>query len=363
MINDAPNFGEGQLQVTTAGGTSAPIDFNFSLLDGDATTRGIEQASIGDFFVGSGSQLSRYSIDGQLLNEFIDLPTEGVTITALDQIETPISILDTDSQSIVFLPEETLLVFRQGSAPGVVVQAVDPESGALLATLEPTFDANLNSNFQIRGGVFNPVSGSLFLLDILSDDEIIEIDPTTGSEIRRFVFPDSGGVGGAISVDPSSGNLWISTNEVALIEVSTDGEVLTNLDFLSGIIFLDEIDKVVAGEGKSADVSRQGVQRDLLPIVEGTSVQTKHGYVKTDHILFIAAGAFHRHQPSELMPELQGRFPIRVELNDLTQDDFVRILTEPTSSLTKQYQSLMATEGVTLLFTPDGIEELAARST
>ena len=128
----------------------------------------------------------------------------------------------------------------------------------------------------------------------------------------------------------------------------------------SGIIFLDEIDKVVAGEGKSADVSRQGVQRDLLPIVEGTSVQTKHGYVKTDHILFIAAGAFHRHQPSELMPELQGRFPIRVELNDLTQDDFVRILTEPTSSLTKQYQSLMATEGVTLLFTPDGIAELAS---
>ena len=128
----------------------------------------------------------------------------------------------------------------------------------------------------------------------------------------------------------------------------------------SGIIFLDEIDKVIAGEGKSADVSRQGVQRDLLPIVEGTSVQTKHGYIKTDHILFIAAGAFHRNQPSELMPELQGRFPIRVELNDLTKDDFVRILTEPTSSLTKQYQSLMATEGVTLKFTPDGIEELAS---
>ena len=128
----------------------------------------------------------------------------------------------------------------------------------------------------------------------------------------------------------------------------------------SGIIFLDEIDKVIAGEGKSADVSRQGVQRDLLPIVEGTSVQTKHGYIKTDHILFIAAGAFHRNQPSELMPELQGRFPIRVELSDLTKDDFVRILTEPASSLTKQYQSLMATEGVTLKFTPDGIDELAS---
>lgn len=126
-----------------------------------------------------------------------------------------------------------------------------------------------------------------------------------------------------------------------------------------GIIFLDEIDKVVASEGKSGDVSRQGVQRDLLPIVEGTTVQTKQGYIKTDHILFIAAGAFHRHQPSELMPELQGRFPIRVELNDLTKDDFVRILTEPKNSLTKQYTELLATEGVTLEFTEDGIEELA----
>ena len=127
-----------------------------------------------------------------------------------------------------------------------------------------------------------------------------------------------------------------------------------------GIIFLDEIDKVVASEGKSGDVSRQGVQRDLLPIVEGTTVQTKHGYIKTDHILFIAAGAFHRHQPSELMPELQGRFPIRVELNDLTKDDFVRILTEPKNSLTRQYTELLGTEGVTLDFTEDAIEELAS---
>jgi ATP-dependent HslUV protease ATP-binding subunit HslU len=127
----------------------------------------------------------------------------------------------------------------------------------------------------------------------------------------------------------------------------------------SGIIFIDEIDKVIASESKSADVSRQGVQRDLLPIVEGTSVQTKQGYIKTDHILFIAAGAFHKNQPSELMPELQGRFPIRVELNDLTQQDFVRILTEPQTSLTRQYAALLATEGVGLEFTEDAIEELA----
>ena len=126
-----------------------------------------------------------------------------------------------------------------------------------------------------------------------------------------------------------------------------------------GIIFIDEIDKVAASDSRGADVSRQGVQRDLLPIVEGTTVQTRYGYVRTDHILFIAAGAFHRTKPSELMPELQGRFPIRVELQDLTQDDFVRILAEPQSSLTKQYTALLATEGVDLEFTRDGIEELA----
>jgi ATP-dependent HslUV protease ATP-binding subunit HslU len=127
-----------------------------------------------------------------------------------------------------------------------------------------------------------------------------------------------------------------------------------------GIIFVDEMDKVVASEhAHGADVSRQGVQRDLLPIVEGTTVQTRYGYVRTDHILFIAAGAFHRAKPSDLMPELQGRFPIRVELNALGKQDFVRILTEPRGALTKQYQALLATEGVKLDFSDDGVEALA----
>ena len=127
-----------------------------------------------------------------------------------------------------------------------------------------------------------------------------------------------------------------------------------------GIIFIDEIDKIVASEKQhGADVSRQGVQRDLLPIVEGTTIQTKYGYVKTDHVLFIAAGAFHRSNPSDLMPELQGRFPIRVELKDLAKEDFVRILTEPDGSLTKQYRALMQTEQVELHFLPDGIDALA----
>src|SRR3954469_7927677 len=127
-----------------------------------------------------------------------------------------------------------------------------------------------------------------------------------------------------------------------------------------GLIFLDEIDKIAGREGsRGPDVSREGVQRDLLPIVEGTNVSTKYGMVKTDHILFIAAGAFHVSKPSDLIPELQGRFPIRVELDALTEQDFVRILTEPETALTKQYSALLSTEGVNLEFTPDAVAALA----
>ena len=129
----------------------------------------------------------------------------------------------------------------------------------------------------------------------------------------------------------------------------------------AGIIFIDEIDKIVGDRGKEVgpDVSREGVQRDLLPIVEGSNVMTKYGMVKTDHILFIAAGAFHASKPSDLIPELQGRFPIRVELDSLTTDDFVRILTEPKNALLKQYTALLATEGVDLEFDSEGIQEVA----
>jgi len=132
----------------------------------------------------------------------------------------------------------------------------------------------------------------------------------------------------------------------------------------SGIVFIDEIDKIAGGGAKSgADVSREGVQRDLLPVVEGTSVITKYGMVKTDHILFIASGAFHVSKPSDLIPELQGRFPIRVELNSLNEDDFVRILTEPQNALIKQYEALLATEDVNLNFSADAIREIARIAT
>jgi ATP-dependent HslUV protease ATP-binding subunit HslU len=146
----------------------------------------------------------------------------------------------------------------------------------------------------------------------------------------------------------------------ALIDRQTVTEKAIDLVENQGIIFLDELDKVCGPQSSHGpDVSRQGVQRDLLPVVEGTTVNTRNGAVKTDHILFIAAGAFHLSKPADLMPELQGRFPIRVELTDLKRADFLRILTEPKHALTKQYAELLATEGLTVTYTPDGIEALA----
>jgi ATP-dependent HslUV protease ATP-binding subunit HslU len=146
----------------------------------------------------------------------------------------------------------------------------------------------------------------------------------------------------------------------ALIDRQVVTEKAVELVENQGIIFVDELDKICGPpSAHGPDVSRQGVQRDLLPVVEGTTVNTRYGPVRSDHILFIAAGAFHLSKPSDLMPELQGRFPIRVELTDLKKEDFLRILTEPKHALTKQYAELLATEGVTLEFTPEGIEALA----
>jgi len=152
----------------------------------------------------------------------------------------------------------------------------------------------------------------------------------------------------------------IQEEEHRLIDMDQVTRVAIDRVENAGIVFLDEIDKIAGREGgHGPDVSREGVQRDILPIVEGTTVNTRYGMVRTDHILFIAAGAFHVSKPSDLIPELQGRFPIRVELQSLTMEDFVRILTEPKSSLVKQYTALLETEGVKLEFTPEALEEIA----
>ncbi|MFZ1015302.1 MAG: ATP-dependent protease ATPase subunit HslU, partial [Terracidiphilus sp.] len=152
----------------------------------------------------------------------------------------------------------------------------------------------------------------------------------------------------------------VQEEEGRLIDMDQVNRVAVERVESSGIIFLDEIDKIAGREGgHGPDVSREGVQRDILPIVEGTTVNTRYGMVRTDHILFIAAGAFHVSKPSDLIPELQGRFPLRVELKSLTVEDFLRILTEPKSSLTKQYTALLETEGVRLEFEPDALREMA----
>jgi ATP-dependent HslUV protease ATP-binding subunit HslU len=152
----------------------------------------------------------------------------------------------------------------------------------------------------------------------------------------------------------------VQEEEGRLIDMDQVNRIATERVESSGIIFLDEIDKIAGREGgHGPDVSREGVQRDILPIVEGTTVNTRYGMVRTDHILFIAAGAFHVSKPSDLIPELQGRFPLRVELKSLTVEDFLRILTEPKSSLTKQYTALLETEGVRLEFVPEALREMA----
>ena len=212
------------------------------------------------------------------------------------------------------------------------------------------------------------------------DDKIIELElKDTSNPMGGFEIPGQpGGMGGMMNLGDLFGKMGMARTVKKKMTVADSYEALLadEADKLlddetvtkaaleaveqNGIVFLDEIDKVCASaDRRGADVSREGVQRDLLPLIEGTTVSTKHGPIKTDHILFIASGAFHVAKPSDLLPELQGRLPIRVELRALTEDDFVRILTETDNALTLQYTALMKTEDVTVTFAPDGIAALA----
>ena len=211
------------------------------------------------------------------------------------------------------------------------------------------------------------------------DDRTVELEVKDRAVPMVEIFSSSGLEEMDINIKEMLGNILpqrtkrrkVKVREAQRILAQEEADKLIDMDEVrleairrvedSGIIFLDEIDKIAGREATHGpDVSRQGVQRDLLPIVEGSTVNTKYGLVKTDHVLFIAAGAFHVSKPSDLIPELQGRFPLRVELASLTQDDFVRILTEPQNALTKQYVALLETEGVTLDFTDDAVREIAS---
>ena len=210
------------------------------------------------------------------------------------------------------------------------------------------------------------------------DDKEVELSlADTASPMQGMDLPGGGNVG-MINLSEMLGKLGgnrtksvkLAVRDAFAPLITEESDKLLDQDSLTrealllaeneGIVFLDEIDKVAARQGASgADVSREGVQRDLLPLIEGTTVSTKYGPVKSDHVLFIASGAFHVAKPSDLLPELQGRLPIRVELKALTRDDFVRILTEPEANLIRQNQALLATEDVTLTFTPDAVEAMA----
>jgi len=214
------------------------------------------------------------------------------------------------------------------------------------------------------------------------DSRQVELDVPSETMPMMQIFSPAGLEEMGINIREMFGNLMpkrmkkrkVTVKEALEILTQEEAHKLIDMDAVikealkrveeSGIVFLDEIDKIAGNKGgHGPDVSREGVQRDLLPVVEGTTVVTKYGMVKTDHILFIASGAFHVSKPSDLIPELQGRFPIRVELNSLTTEDFIRILTEPENALIKQYKELLKTEGVDVEFTDDAIREIAQTAT
>lgn len=214
------------------------------------------------------------------------------------------------------------------------------------------------------------------------DDKMIEFDASAQNAVGMQVLGPFGMDDLGINFQEIMGNIMpkkkkkrkTTIAEARTIIAQEEAQKLIDMDAVqrealqrvedSGIVFVDEIDKIAGGgKGQGPDVSREGVQRDLLPIVEGSNVNTKYGAVKTDHILFIASGAFHVSKPSDLIPELQGRFPIRVELQSLTKEDFIQILTKPENALLKQYDALLGTEGVKVDFTMDGIEEIARIAT
>ena len=274
-------------------------------------------------------------------------------------------------QMIRDLTETSISLVRAKKRTEVKAKAhVNAEERVLVALVGDTASESTRQSFsqKLRDG-------------LLDDKEIeIEVNDTGGGGMPSFDIPGMPGssvgmlnlsdiMGKAMGQQTKTRRMSVKESYEVLIAEESDKlldeeqlvEEAINVVENNGIVFLDEIDKVCArAEKQGGDVSREGVQRDLLPLLEGTSVSTKHGTVKTDHILFIASGAFHVAKPSDLLPELQGRLPIRVELRALTKEDFKRILTEPEASLIKQYVALLATEGVTLEFSDDAVDALAS---
>lgn len=271
------------------------------------------------------------------------------------------------------MAEERLLDLLLPSKAGASTRA-EPR------TLQEALDALRSQTSQSPSQAGSPTRERLrqMLREGQLDDRFVELEVSDRGVPIMGVLPVGGMEDLEIQLREMLGNLFpgrskrrsVRIPEAMEILAREEAQKLIDMDKVAqlarqrvettGIVFVDEIDKIAArGSAHGPDVSREGVQRDILPIVEGTTVNTKYGWVRTDHILFIAAGAFHMSRPSDLIPELQGRFPIRVELDPLGREDFVRILREPENSLLKQYKALLATEGVELTFTDEAVEEIA----
>ncbi len=290
---------------------------------------------------------------------------------------TEVGYVGRDVESMVRdLVELAVLMVKEEEAKSQRLKAEDLAEERLLDLLLPSQSSDLTADVKGEGGTRDKLR-RLLRMGELNDRQVeVEINDTRLPNMQ--VFGPQGPEEMGINIKEMFGNLFpkktkrrkMKVSEAHELLIDVEAEKLVDMDKVqslarerteqSGIIFIDEIDKIASREGgRGPEVSREGVQRDILPIVEGSTVNTKYGPVKTDHILFIAAGAFHVAKPSDLIPELQGRFPIRVELNSLEEADFVRILTEPNNALILQYQALMATEGIRLKFTESAIREIA----
>ncbi|MCF7970863.1 MAG: ATP-dependent protease ATPase subunit HslU [Methylococcaceae bacterium] len=287
---------------------------------------------------------------------------------------TEVGYVGRDVESIIRdLAETAMKMTRESATEKVQNRAADAAEEEVLDILLPRAEAGMLSDTEastrqkmrkkLREGDFDnkeieiKVQASRIGVEIMAPPGMEEMT----SQLQGM-FQNLGSERSKTKKLPVKEALKLLTEEHAAKLVNEDEIKLTAIDSVEqhGIVFLDEIDKVCKrSDTGGGDVSREGVQRDLLPLVEGSTVSTKYGMIKTDHILFIASGAFHLTKPSDLIPELQGRFPIRVELEALSSADFIRILTEPDASLTEQYQALLATEGLNLSFTEDGIKRIA----
>ena len=293
---------------------------------------------------------------------------------------TEVGYVGRDVESMVRdLVDLAAIMVRDEEARAVRVKAEDSAEERLLDLLLPGTDVREHEEMEGEG-TREKLRKLLRRGDL--DERTVELETQTAKVPTMEIFTPQGTEEMGFNIKEMFGNLFpkqtkrrkIKVGEAREMLIEEEAERLVDMDKVntlakerveqSGIIFIDEIDKIAGQSGRQGpDVSREGVQRDILPIVEGCTVNTKYGPVKTDHVLFIAAGAFHIAKPSDLIPELQGRFPIRVELESLGEEEFIRILTEPKNALTRQYRALLATEGIELSFSDDAIREIARTAT